>query len=110
VIDHFPVLNRFWRAIFLPPATLSRAEQFVFEPGFQPPLTGARPPGGAPAYEAFLHLPVHQRAPFRLSIAPLFNYIFSLTYSKPRPFSIIFRAPFRLTKTRKLHVNEKACQ
>lgn len=97
--DHFPVLNRFWRTILLPLATLSRAGQFVFGPGFQPPLTGARPPGGAPAYEAFLHPSVHQRAPFRLSIAPLFNYIFPLTYSKPRPISIIFRVPFRLTKT-----------
>ena len=93
------MLNRFWRVIFLPAATLSRADLLVFLPAHQPPLTGSRPSGGAPANEAFLHLFVHQRVPFQLSNAPLFEKHFFPPTPKPRPLSINFRAPFHLTNT-----------
>ena len=93
------MLNRFVRAIFLPPATLSRAGLLLFLPALQPPLTGARPTGGAPANQALQHPSVHPRAPFRLSNAPLFEKHFKNPTFKSRPLSINFRAPFHLTNT-----------
>lgn len=93
------MLNRFVRAILLPPATLSRAGRLFFRPTLQPPLTGARPTGGAPANEAFLHPSVHPRTPFRLSNAPLFEKHFQTPTFNSRPLSLNFRAPFHLTNT-----------
>ena len=93
------MLNHFVRVILLPSATLSRAAQLSFLLTQQPPLTGARPSGGAPANQAFQHPSVHRRAPFQLSNAPLFEQHFLTPTPKPRPLSINFRAPFHLTNT-----------